>query len=65
MEKDKNFATALQRIGLWAQSEIQQRISDGIPPQNAPYTINKKGSSTPLVDTGQLRSSISFKVVKR
>lgn len=54
-----------QAIELLAQrfvAEIQKRIAQGIPPPNAPATIAAKGSATPLIDTGQLRSSISYKV---
>lgn len=46
------------RIALWAQGQIQQRIADGIQPENSPTTIERKGSSTPLIDKGVLRSSI-------
>lgn len=53
---------ALQLLAMKFVGEIQQRISQGIPPANAQSTIDKKGSSTPLIDTGQLRSSISFKI---
>ncbi len=53
---------ALEQLGLWAQGNIQARISQGIPPPNAPSTAAAKDSSTPLVDTGQLKSSITYKV---
>lgn len=49
-------------LGVWGQGQIQAFISNRIPPPNAPYTIEKKGSDVPLIDTGQLRSSISWKV---
>lgn len=54
---------ALELLGLKIQGEIQKNISEGVPPPNAPSTIKKKGSSTPLVDTGQLRSSVTYRVV--
>jgi hypothetical protein len=53
---------ALEQFGLWAQAKIQARISKGIPPANAPSTVEKKGSSKPLIDKGQLRSSITFAI---
>lgn len=53
---------ALEQFGLWMQASIQRRIASGISPGNRPSTIAKKGSSTPLVDTGQLRTSVSFAV---
>lgn len=55
----------LGRFGALCQGEIQARISGGIPPPNAPSTIARKGSSTPLINTGQLRSSILWKVEKQ
>lgn len=53
---------ALEQFGLWVQGEIQKRIAQGISPPNAQSTINAKGSSKPLIDTGQLRSSVTFGV---
>lgn len=53
---------ALDQIGLRFVGEIQGRISQGIPPPLAESTIRQKGSSVPLIDTGQLRSSIRHKV---
>lgn len=54
----------LARIGVWMVGQIQGRIAAGIEPENAPSTIARKGSSTPLIDTGQLRSSITSRVVR-
>lgn len=53
---------ALDQLGLWLQGQIQRRMAEGIPPPNAEATIEKKGSSTPLIDTGALRSAVTFKV---
>lgn len=50
--------TGLERFGLLAVGQIQTRISNGIPPPNAESTIRQKGSSTPLIKTGHLRSAI-------
>ena len=52
----------LELLGLAFVGEIQKRIAAGIQPANSPYTIARKGSSTPLIDKGQLRSSITYKV---
>lgn len=52
----------LARFGVFAVGSIQKRIADGISPENAPSTVARKGSSTPLIDTGQLRSSITYRV---
>jgi len=53
---------ALQQFGLWLQAQIQVQIAKGIPPANADATVAKKGSSTPLINKGQLRSSVTFAV---
>lgn len=57
--------TSKQAVELLAQrfvAEIQRRMAQGIPPPNAPSTVAAKGSDKPLIDTGQLRSSISYLV---
>ncbi len=54
-----------QRLDAYAQrlaGELQGRIAQGTPPENAPSTIAKKGSSVPLIDEGQFRSSIRGRV---
>ncbi len=56
--------TGFSRLGIVFQGEIQARIVAGIAPENAESTIKKKGSSTPLVNTGQLKASILWKVTK-
>lgn len=55
---------ALDQFGLWAQGSIQRRMASSIPPPNADSTVAKKGSSTTLIDTGQLRSSITYEIRK-
>lgn len=55
---------ALAQFGAWLKGEIQKRMAEGIPPPLADVTIERKGSSVPLIDTGQLRSSINYKVEK-
>lgn len=55
-------ASALNKLGARFAGQIQQRIADGIQPDNAESTILKKGSSTPLINTGQFRSSITWSV---
>lgn len=50
----------LSLLGAKYVGSIQRRISSGIPPENAELTIELKGSSIPLIDTGQLRSAITW-----
>ena len=58
-------ANGFTALGLKLAANIQERISRGIAPANAPETIKRKGSSKPLINTGQLRSSIVPRVVSR
>lgn len=53
---------ALNQIGLFGVSLSKEAIRKGIPPALQPQTVKRKGSSTPLIDTGQLINSIRHKV---
>lgn len=55
-------AKAMSRFGLWAVGQIQKRMANGISPPLHPVTILRKGSSVPLIDTGQLRASVTYQV---
>lgn len=57
--------TALARLGERFVGEVQKRIADGIEPPLAQSTIDRKGSSKPLIATDQLRSSIAPYVNRR
>ena len=53
----------LKILGNFGVGGIQKYIASGLKPALAPPTIARKGSSTPLIDTGILRSSITFRAV--
>lgn len=53
---------ALGLIGEFVADKIRQRIVSLKSPPNTPETIAKKGSSNPLIDTGQLKNSITYEV---
>lgn len=55
--------TLYARLGARMVGDIQEKITDLDAPPNAPSTISKKGSSNPLIDSGGLRRSITFRVV--
>jgi len=59
LKKKMPLEQGLNLVGLKIVGEIQQRIADGIAPPLTEATIRRKGSTTPLIDTGQFRSSIS------
>lgn len=52
---------AMARIALAFEGSVKQRIARGIPPPLSPVTIALKGSSKPLIDTGQLRAAVRGK----
>lgn len=56
---------ALNKIGVFCKGLVQQEIVDGGFAPNAESTIAKKGSATPLVDTGLMRQSVNYVVKKR
>lgn len=60
--KVPSLEVAYERLGLRFVGEIQQRIRGGISPENAESTIERKGSSTPLIDDGQLWTSVTHQV---
>ena len=52
------------KVGAYIAGQIQKRIVDLRIPANAPLTVKMKGSSNPLVDTGKMRQSVTWKVEK-
>lgn len=57
-----NIIPKLKLIGLEQETETKKTITDMKTPENAPSTIAKKGSSNPLIDTGEMRSKVSYEV---
>lgn len=55
---------ALGVIGIEAQGLIQESITSLSSPPNAASTIRQKGSSNPLIETGQMRQSVTWRVKK-
>jgi len=57
-----SMGAVLSKLGIMAVGDIQSEITSLNSPPNAPSTVKKKGSSNPLIDTGQLRASITWVV---
>lgn len=51
-------------VGLQLSSAIKKYAVDLKSPPNSEFTIKQKGSSNPLVDTGNMVNSITYEVVK-
>jgi hypothetical protein len=54
--------TGLARAGLKFNGDMQRRMRSGIEPENAQSTKDQKGSSTPLINKGQLWGALSYQV---
>lgn len=59
---EKTAEQAMGELGLLAQGDVQAMIVAVTEPPNAPSTIARKGSKSPLEDTGHLKQSITFEV---
>jgi len=64
--KNNDIETSLNQIGLFSVGVIQGAFDTkgfGMWSPNAPMTIKLKKSSSPLIDTGELRRSISHDII--
>lgn len=59
---DGLLRASLDRLGAMAQGDIQHSITSGHWTPNAPSTIRAKGSSRPLIDTGEMRNSVTWAI---
>jgi len=61
------YKKSFGRIGAFVQGLVQKRIktsrSWAVP--NRPSTIAKKGSSTPLINTGRMRQAITYSLRRK
>lgn len=53
------------RAGMMAVNLIKARFGSAALAPNSPITIERKGSSAPLIDTGALRNSITYVIRKK
>ena len=59
---DGTMTQALNKVGVVAVGKVQKYMTDLRTPPNAASTIKKKGSSNPLIDSGALRQSVTYKI---
>lgn len=57
-----SLGMALSRLGILASNDIKREIDATLSPPNSPVTIARKKSSHPLIDTGAMRQSVTYKV---
>lgn len=63
-EGKMDASTAVGRLGQFAQDGIKRYIKSGNFTPNAEATIQRKGSSRPLMDTGTMRNTVRYEVIK-
>ena len=63
IKQNVNETQALAKVGEMARGDIIKSITQFREPANAPSTIKAKGSSNPLIDTGLMRRSVTYKVI--
>lgn len=56
-----SLARTMSKLGIVASQDIKANIGS-TGPGNSPVTIELKGSSTPLIDTGAMRQAVTYKV---
>ena len=61
-KKDLGVDRKLRLIGRSQQGAVQKTITDLKVPPNAASTIKAKGSSNPLIDTGEMRLKINYEI---
>ena len=62
VETDVDGGAFLRMIGLEVEGKLKDRLVELKSPPNSSVTVQQKGSSNPLVDTGNLLASITYRV---
>lgn len=59
---ETSISTVISKLGTLAQNDIQAEIVSLASPPNSPTTVALKGSSNPLIDTGEMRGAVTYEV---
>jgi len=59
---ETSLVVVMNKLGILAQGDIQGEITALRTPPNSPVTVALKGSSNPLIDTGEMRAAVTWKV---
>jgi len=63
LDGTQSTKTAIEKLGIFAQAEILKKFTNNDWQENSKLTIKNKKSAMPLIDTGQLRQSITWEVI--
>lgn len=55
----KAMSLGLDQAGQYLEGKIVENIRSNMPPPNAPLTIALKGSSSTLIDTGEMMNAVT------
>ena len=59
-----NQVAFLNKLGTEGVNDIQEAMIELRSPANSEVTIERKGSSNPLIDSGHMLQSTTYQVVK-
>lgn len=59
---EKDVGARLELAGAYLEAKMVDKITSGISPSLKPATIKAKGSSTPLIDTGEMLDQVSHEM---
>ena len=62
IRRRQTMNAAWQTVGIMVVADIQEYMITAKFTPLAPSTIKRKGSSKPLIDTGQMRQAITYRV---
>jgi hypothetical protein len=65
VNRGENADVIIDMIGINGRNIVMEAITDLRTPPNSPATIKRKRSSNPLIDTGLMRQSVTWKVTKK
>lgn len=58
----KDISARLEQAGTFLEGKMAEKITSGLSPALHPFTVEQKGSSTPLIDKGELLDQITHKM---
>ncbi|AGC35707.1 tail completion or Neck1 protein [Rhizobium phage RHEph06] len=59
---ETSLTIVLSKLGILASDDIRMEIDALKSPPNSPVTIERKGSSNPLIDTGAMRQAVTWAI---
>lgn len=65
LRRGGSIEQAFDQVGQVVSDAVKQSITELDTPPNSEETIARKGSSNPLIDTGHMRDSVTWQVVKK